>query len=146
MSTAAAPSEYGLALPAVTVPFALNAGLSFGERFGRGRAWELVAREGARLDLLLRALPAHLLDRNRNDLIVECAARHRGGGLLLAAERPRVLILRLMCQRSATRSAVNPMPMYDSSTSGSSLAWYPDIGTWLIISTPPQARRRTFRS
>ena len=29
------------------------------------------------------------------------------------------------------------MPMYDSIASASSRAWYPDIGTWLIISMPP---------
>ena len=89
----AAPSEYGLALPAVTVPFTLNAGLSFASPSTVVSARGSSSR--ANVDVVApssRALPRHALHRHGHDLVVERARSPRARRLLLAAERPRVLI------------------------------------------------------
>ena len=84
-TTAAAPSLMPLALPAVTMPSGLNAGLSFPSAsivVWRGcSSWSMVTRLLA------------LLHLDRHDLVLELAGRDGGGSALLRAHRDLVLRL-----------------------------------------------------
>ena len=82
---AAAPSLTPEALPAVTVPSGADDRLQLAERFERGRARVLVLVDDDRVALALR-------DFDRDDLGGEAAVGLRRCGLLLAAQRERVLV------------------------------------------------------
>ena len=84
--SAAAPSLTPDALPAVTVPSGRTIGFSLPS------ASSVVARGCSSLSTIDRVALA-LRDFDRDDLGGETAVGLRGGGLLLAAQRERVLVL-----------------------------------------------------
>jgi hypothetical protein len=78
-------------LPAVTVPFVLNAGLSLASPSAFVSLRGSSSRANAAVSTCF-SVPRHTFHGHGNDLVVERTVRDRLCRLLLAAQRPRVLV------------------------------------------------------